>query len=182
MSRTCSWRDLCFIPGRFPKHPAPLSDFDYTGPHRYFLTWCCFERQPLFSQRPVVENTTAQILRACEPSGIAVVAYCFMPDHLHLLVEGVATDADGRQFFRLAKQYAGYGHSQAFGGRLWQRYGYEHVVRSTQTSRAVARYMLENPVRAGLVKSIGDWPHSGAPTTSLGALIEWAYSDDDGSG
>ena len=105
-----------------------------------------------------------------------------MPDHLHMLVEGIQPDADGRRFIRLAKQYAGYAHSQTFGGRLWQRYGYEHVVRSTQTSRAVSRYILENPVRAGLVTSAGAWPHSGAPTTSLAALIGWAYSEDGWSG
>ena len=166
----------------FPKHPAPLRDFDYTGAHRYFLTWCCFERQPLFCERLVVDQAIAQILRACEPSGIAIVAYCFMPDHLHMLVEGVDPCADGRRFFRLAKQYAGYGHAQVFGGRLWQRYGYEHVVRGTQTSRAVARYLLENPVRAGLATAVGDWPFSGAPTTSQPALIEWAYSSDEWSG
>ena len=166
----------------FPKHPAPLRDFDYIGAHRYFLTWCCFERQPLFSERLVVYQATTQILRACQPSGIAIIAYCFMPDHLHMLVEGIDPSADGRRFFRLAKQYSGYGHAQAFGGRLWQRYGYEHVVRSNQTSRAVARYLLENPVRAGLVAAVGDWPFSGAPTTSHGALIEWAYSNDEWSG
>lgn len=162
----------------FPKHPPPLRNFDYLGAHRYFLTWCCFERQPLFREGLAVANAPAQIVRACEPSRIALTACCFMPDLLHMLVMGIQPDSDGRKFFRLAKQYAGYGHSQAFGGRLWQRYGYEHVVRSTQTSRAVSRYILENPIRAGLVKTVDEWPYSGAPTTSLAALIEWAYLED----
>lgn len=105
-----------------------------------------------------------------------------MPDHLHTLVEGVRPDADGRRFFRLAKQYSGFTHSQMCGGRLWQRYGYEHVVRSTQTSKAVTRYILENPIRAGLATAVGDWPFSGAPISSQAALIEWAYSDDGWSG
>ena len=162
----------------FPRHPEPLRNFDYLGAHRYFLTWCCFERQPLFQDSAVADRAMSQIMRACDPCGIAIVAYCFMPDHLHMLVEGMRLDADGRRFFKLAKQYAGYAHSQATGSRLWQRYGYEHVVRSDQTSRAVSRYLLENPVRAGLAKSVGDWPSSGAPTTNLAALIEWAYSED----
>jgi len=165
----------------FPKHPEPLRAFDYIGAHRYFLTWCCFERQALFGDPQVVAMALSQILRACEPCGIEIIAYCFMPDHLHLLVEGVRPDANGRQFFKLAKQYAGYAHSKAFGRRLWQRYGYEHVVRSDQTSRAVSRYILENPIRARLANTAGDWPYSGAPTTSLTALIEWAYSEG-GSG
>ena len=120
----------------FPRHPEPLRNFDYLGAHRYFLTWCCFERQPLFQDSAVADRAMSQIMRACDPCGIAIVAYCFMPDHLHMLVEGMRLDADGRRFFKLAKQYAGYAHSQATGSRLWQRYGYEHVVRSDQTSRA----------------------------------------------
>ncbi|MDP2389703.1 MAG: transposase [Acidobacteriota bacterium] len=158
----------------FPKHPEPFRNFDYIGAHRYFLTWCCFERQGLFSDPQVVALATSQILRACEPCGIEIVAYCFMPDHLHMLLEGARPDADGRRFFSLAKQYAGYAHSQAYGRRLWQRYGYDHVVRSDQTSRGVSRYILENPIRAGLAKTAGDWPHSGAPTSTQAALIEWA--------
>jgi putative transposase len=113
---------------------------------------------------------------------VEIIAYCFMPDHLHMLVEGTRPDSDGRRFFSLAKQYSGYMHAKLHGGRLWQRYGYEHVVRSDQTSRAVSRYILENPVRAGLVLTPGDWPCSGAPTASLAALMEWAYSEGDGSG
>ncbi|MSO35629.1 MAG: transposase [Acidobacteria bacterium] len=166
----------------FPKHPVLLPDFDYLGEHRYFLTWCCFERQALFRESRVVDGALTQILRTCDPAGIAVISYCFMPDHVHMLVEGVEPSADGRRFFRLAKQYSGYAHSQAFGERLWQRYGYEHVVRSTKTSRAVTRYILENPIRAGLARSVGDWPHSGAPSTNLAALVEWAYSEDGWSG
>lgn len=166
----------------FPKHPERLRNFDYLGAHRYFLTWCCFERQPLFQDPDVVERTMSQILRAREPAGIDIVAYCFMPDHLHMLVEGVRPDANGRRFFTLAKQYAGFTHSRATGNRLWQRHGYEHVVRSDQTSRAVSRYVLENPVRAGFAASVGEWPYSGAPTRSQAQLIEWAYSDDKWSG
>ena len=176
------WPDSCFIRWMFPRHPEPLQGFDYIGGHRYFLTWCCFERQPLFRNCDVVERTLLQILRAREPAGVEVIAYCFMPDHLHMLVEGARPDADGRRFFALAKQYAGFSHSKVTGSRLWQRYGYEHVVRSDQTSRAVARYVLENPVRAGLIRTVGEWPYSGAPTTSLRGLIEWAYSLDTGSG
>jgi len=166
----------------FPKHPQPLANFNYRGAYRYFLTWCCFERQALFGDAQVVAGATTQILRAREPSGIEVVAYCFMPDHVHLLVEGVRPDADGRRFFKLARQYAGYAHSTAHSARLWQRYGYEHVVRSDQTSRAVTRYILENPVRAGLVKSVDEWPGSGAPGASLAALVEWAYAAEERSG
>lgn len=169
-SRT--WRDYCSHRGMFPKHPVPLANFDYIGPHRYFLTWCCFERQPLFAERVAVDLVLSQILRACQPSGIVIIAYCFMPDHVHFLVEGQRPDSNARRFFSLAKQYAGYAYSKQVGGRLWQRYGFEHIVRSDQTSKTVTCYILENPVRAGLATNLQDWQSSGSPAYDLRALIE----------
>jgi len=82
------WPDTCCIPWMFPGHPKPLRNFDYIGAHRYFLTWCCFGRHTLFGDPQVVANAVTQILRACEPCGMEIIAYCFMPDHLHMLVEG----------------------------------------------------------------------------------------------
>ncbi len=91
----------------FPRRPAHLRSFDYIGMHRYFLTWCCHDRQPLFLQEDTVELVRAQILRACDPTRMTVFAYCFMPDHVHLLVEGLEAATDGKRYFGLAKQYLG---------------------------------------------------------------------------
>jgi REP element-mobilizing transposase RayT len=41
-----------------------------------------------------VEVVREQILRASREERFALIAYCFMPDHLHLLVHGQAEDAD----------------------------------------------------------------------------------------
>jgi REP element-mobilizing transposase RayT len=46
--------------------------------------------------------------------------------------------------------------------RLWQPYGYEHVLRSDEATHAVVRYILENPVRAGLVEDVLDYPFCGS--------------------
>ena len=47
--------------------------------------------------------------------------------------------------------------------RLWQRYGYERVLRGTDETFAVAKYILENPVRAGIVRAPRDYPYLGMP-------------------
>ena len=38
----------------------------------------------------------------------AVTAYCLMPDHVHLLLEGTADAADLREAVRVWKQMVGY--------------------------------------------------------------------------
>jgi hypothetical protein len=56
--------------------------------------------------------------------------------------------------------------------RLWQRYGYEHVLRNDEATMSVARYILENPVRAGLVARVEDYPFAGSCTYPLQQILE----------
>ena len=50
-----------------------------------------------------------------------IFAYCFMPDHVHLLVEGLADRSHAVTFIDRAKQYSGYYFKRTFGTKLWQR-------------------------------------------------------------
>jgi putative transposase len=158
-----------------PKHALHLADFDYRGRHRYSVTWCCDGRKSLFNKADVVDLALAQILRACAPSRMCVPAYCFMPDHLHLLVEGTEDDANARRFFTLAKQFSGYMHSQTYRSKLWQRYGWERVLRDDQRSEDIARHILENPVRAGIAPTSRAYPFSGSAVFTQHELMKWAY-------
>ena len=84
--------------------------------------------------------------------GFADLAHCFMPDHLHAAVEGRNENADLKAFVARMKQCTAFYFKKTFGSQLWQRYGYEHVIRHDEPTRAITRYILENPIRAGLVQ------------------------------
>lgn len=43
-------------------------------------------------------------------------------------------------------------------GRLWQPGFHDHAVRREESLEAIARYIVANPLRAGLVKKVGDYP------------------------
>ena len=153
-------------------YPEHLKAFDYRGLHQYFLTFCTHNRGRLFAKADAMEVVRTQIARASAEQRMSVIAYCFMPDHLHLLMEGQSDDADCRTFIARAKQYSGFSYQAAFGRRLWQRYGYERVLRSDEAAVSVARYILENPVRAGLVVAVQDYPFSGSSVYSLEQLLD----------
>ena len=91
--------------------------------------------------------------------GGPILAYCLMPEHLH--VEIVA-DPDLVLWVRLFKSAtAAQAARLGLPGRLWQRGFYDRcLARGDQTLADVARYILENPVRAGLVQRAEDWPYS----------------------
>jgi hypothetical protein len=71
----------------------------------------------------------------------------------------------------LGKQYAGYAYSQKYSGKLWQPWGFERVLRDDEASFTVARYIVENPVRAGLAKTVSEYPFVGSQVYELKDLI-----------
>ncbi len=152
-------------------HPTHLRGFTYVGKYRYSLRFCTHQRNRVFVSDEPVTLVLGQILRAADECGFAVVVYCFMPDHLHLLVEGETGDSDCKRFIMRAKQFSGFYYSQRFGIRLWQRYGFERVLREAEPTESVARYILENPVRAGLVARPGEYPYLGSELYDVATLL-----------
>jgi REP element-mobilizing transposase RayT len=152
--------------------PPHLRTFDYTGFHRYSLTFCTDRRRRLFTQHAAVNLVLSQISRAAEEQRFAVLTYCFMPEHVHFLVQGECETADCKRFISLSKQYSGYLYSQTFKEKLWQRYGYERTLRNDEQTLTVARYILNNPVRAGLVRNPTEYPFVGSLVYELKDLLE----------
>jgi len=84
-----------------------------------------------------------------------------MPDHLHLLVAG-DEGADLKEFVRLFKSRSSYHYKKGAGHPLWQRSYYDRVLRKDEDTRAVARYILNNPIRRGLARSAEAYPFIGS--------------------
>jgi len=89
-----------------------------------------------------------------------VYALCLMENHYHLVVEATREHlSDGMQWLNgvyaqeFNQRYGRWGH--LFGARFasW-------VVASEEHLYAACRYVLENPVRAGLCERPEDWPWS----------------------
>ena len=82
-----------------------------------------------------------------------------MPDHLHWLL--VLENENLSELIRLFKGVS----SQLLNmklqrqGTFWQRGFYDHEIRKEEDLRTAARYIVGNPLRAGLVEAMGDYPH-----------------------
>ena len=152
--------------------PRHLQASEYLGPRQYFLTFCTHERRRHFITADAVQTVRTQIERAAGAQKMAVLAYCYMPDHVHLLAEGKAQDSDCLLFIARAKQFSGFHYKAKFGHPLWQRYGFEHIVRSEEATVSVARYIMENPVRARLVNRIENYPFSGSRVYTVEQILE----------
>ena len=95
-----------------------------------------------------------------------------MPDHVHLLLEATTADGDFCRMINAWKQKTGHGHSKATRRRLWQHGYYEHVLRHGEDRLEVIAYIVANPVRAGLVRDVSDYPFWGSSVWTRDELIE----------
>jgi REP-associated tyrosine transposase len=125
------------------------------------------------SRQEPVDLVLGHIRRAAADDQFAIPAYCFMPDHLHLLIEARAETCSALKFISRAKQFSGFYYKHRYQRTLWQRYGYEHVLRDDEDTRGVARYIFENPIRAALVESPQNYPFLGSDTHSVAEILEF---------
>jgi hypothetical protein len=61
---------------------------------------------------------------------------------------------------------------------LWERDGHNHVILSDLEVNTQLRYLLQNPVRAGLVKRAEDYPYTGSQIYTIDELMLWVYGDE----
>jgi REP-associated tyrosine transposase len=146
--------------------------FPYVGCYQYFLTICTFERRPHFAAHRVTVDVRSTFLRTATEYRFAVLAYCFMPDHLHMLAEGETAESDLRRFVEVGKQNAAYVARRWVSGRLWQAGYFDRVLRANDGAFDVARYIVQNPVRAGLVRTAVDYPFTGSSILRKEQLLE----------
>ena len=152
--------------------PPRLAGFDYLGPHRYFLTFCTFRRHRTFTDSNMASLVIAQFRRTVRESAFELLAYCVMPDHVHLLVEGTSVDSNLIRCVKRLKQRSGQIYSQLTRRRLWQEGYYDRILRPSDDARAIARYIAANPIRAGLAVGPRDYPHIGSDIWTVDELIQ----------
>jgi putative transposase len=142
--------------------PRRLDGVSYAGFQRYFVTSCTSERHRAFENADVTEWCTAQLRTTAAAHQFAIAAYCFMPDHVHLLLYGTSETADLRRCVARYKQLTGFEYRKRQHRLLWQPGYHERVLRDEEATDPIARYILANPIRAGLTEKWGEYPFAGS--------------------
>ena len=87
-----------------------------------------------------------------------LIAWVLMPDHFHLLVELGAGGSLPKLMKRLKNVTSiELGRATNRSG-IWQDGYHDHALRTDESVREVARYVVANPVRAGIVRSVAEYP------------------------
>jgi len=140
-----------------------------------YLDRCiCGER---WLEQPEIANEAASALRFWADKLYELIAYTVMPNHVHAVMDlsiqdaettpGEAGDerepAEYRQLYQVLKSVKNFSARTSNEllnrqGSFWQKESYDHLVRDGRELNRVIGYVLDNPVKAGLVNRWEDWP------------------------
>jgi REP element-mobilizing transposase RayT len=138
-------------------HRLRIGRFSEPG-RTYLLTTTVQGREPLFRELALGRLVIAELRAAHEQGWVSSLAWVVMPDHLHWLVrlEGHSLDT----LMRRIKSNSARLINRRLGrqGPLWQGGYHDRALRRDEDLRVAARYVVANPLRAGLVERVGDYP------------------------
>jgi len=126
------------------------------------------DRRAVFGEEEDYRRYCDWLARNARKFGLAVWAWCLMPNHVHVIAVPNAEDALSRTFNTAHMQYAQYfNRKRNASGHLWQGRYFSCVLDEAHAYAAV-RYVEMNPVRGGLVATAQDYPWSSAKSHVAG--------------
>jgi REP element-mobilizing transposase RayT len=116
------------------------------------------DRQPVFADWKLGRLVVSEFRSAQEQGLVKSLAWIVMPDHFHWLVE--LRSGTLKALMQSAKSRSAIAVNRARGGseQLWQRGFHDRALRYDEDLLKAARYIIANPLRAGLVARVGDYP------------------------
>ena len=126
----------------------------------YLITTVTHQRQPIFKDFYNARFVIHSLKYVAQTRQLQSLCFVIMPDHLHWLfslentnnLSQVVADVKRRSACRINEQ------NQRTGSVVWQPGFHDYALRKEDEIKDVARYVIANPLRAGLVNKIGDYP------------------------
>jgi REP element-mobilizing transposase RayT len=138
------------------------------------------ESGPTWLNNSAVAEIVAEALHHRDGNVYRLDTYCIMPNHVHMVFAPFLSEAELREILlpeglsfvsrnqplnvimQSLKGWTAWRSNRALDrkGTFWQRESYDHVVRDDVEFCRIVKYVLNNPVKAGLVKEGLEWKWS----------------------
>ncbi|MCK0152576.1 transposase [Alcanivorax sp. S6407] len=126
----------------------------------YLVTTACHDRAPIFLSFNYARIAVNAIRHSDTQGFSSTYAFVIMPDHLHWLFHLREKDSLSRVVQRVKSQVTReIRQSDSSKQQVWQFGFHDHAVRDEESLTNIARYIVANPLRAGLVLNVRDYPH-----------------------
>ncbi|RLA29685.1 MAG: transposase [Gammaproteobacteria bacterium] len=142
------------------RHSKNLRKHRYSASgHIYLVTTTCIARNPIFENTMLGGIVVNEIRQSDEARRTYTFAYVVMPDHLHWLFQlqqsaslsSIVQRVKGRSANQINKL-------RNLSGPVWQPGYHDRTLRIDESLERIGNYIVANPVRGGIVKSIEDYP------------------------
>ena len=126
----------------------------------YLVTTVTHQRQPIFTDFINARFVVRSLKYTEQSHQVTSLSFVVMPDHLHWLFS-LQNFRSLSQVISNIKRKSAYQinqHNNKTGSPVWQPGFHDYALRDEEEIKNVARYIVANPLRAGLVDKIGDYP------------------------
>ena len=126
----------------------------------YHVTFSTARRAPIFRDHRLARAACRTLASSARDAEVEFLCWVLMPDHFHGLVRVL-----GRQTLsRAVQRIKGRACAACCGvpgtpARIWARAFHDHAVRRDEDLQDIARYIIANPLRAGLAGDVMDYPY-----------------------
>jgi REP-associated tyrosine transposase len=125
----------------------------------YHVTTVTADRARYFLDFEAARSVVQEMRQLQEEEWLESLAWVLMPDHLHWLFRlGSRRSLSGTMKLFKGRSARRINRLQGRSGRVWQRAFYDHAVRQDEELANIARCIVANPIRAGLVERVGQYP------------------------
>ena len=140
---------------------ADLRKGRYSAPgHEYLVTTVTRHRDPVFTDFHCARTLVGVLRHAGAAGMVDWLAWVIMPDHFHaLLTLGPRGDLSSLEHMVKGRSARQINLRLGRAERLWEPGFHDRALRSEENRLAAARYIVANPLRAGLARRVGDYPH-----------------------
>ncbi|HET8553326.1 MAG TPA: transposase [Rhodanobacteraceae bacterium] len=124
----------------------------------YLVTFVTQERRPIFRDFHLACAACATFAGSANQELATLLAWVLMPDHFHGLIRLDANRPLPRVGQRMKSAASKACRAHQPGIAIWARAFHDHALRKDEDLRHAARYLIANPIRAGLVEHVHDYP------------------------
>ncbi|KPU61391.1 transposase IS200 like family protein [Pseudomonas fluorescens] len=124
----------------------------------YLLTAVTHRREPVFSDWRAGRLVVDQFRLAKTEGRAESLAWVVMPDHFHWLVELQNSTLPELMLATKSRSAREINTYLGRSGKFWQKGFHDRAIRREENLLTVARYIIANPLRAGLVRRVHNYP------------------------
>jgi putative transposase len=138
-----------------------LPNYDYSKDRPVHVTVCTDNKENIFDSEIHARIVIDELLKAAKDVRFRILCYCLMPDHLHVIVSPGESTLTLSKFLNIFKgRTTAVFRERKDLKKIWQRSGFDHVIRTEENLKGVIKYIRNNPVRKGIVENADDYPYS----------------------